>query len=154
MWEGLELESKVILLGTGNPNPDVDRSGPSVAIIVRSSVYNIDFGTGMVRRAAEAGIKITKLCRAFLTHLHSDHTIGFPDLIFTPGVAGRTEPLVVYGPKGIREMTSNIMAAYQVDVDERIRGLEPAESSAYVVDVHEMVEGFHHVIQGVLILEK
>jgi ribonuclease BN (tRNA processing enzyme) len=145
VWEGLELESRVILLGTGNPNPDVDRSGPSVAIVVERTVYIIDFGTGIVRRAVEAGIKITKMRRAFLTHLHSDHTIGYPDLIFTPGVAGRTEPLVVYGPKGIREMTSNIMAAYQVDVDERIRGLEPAESSAYVVDVHEIIEG--HIYQ-------
>jgi ribonuclease BN (tRNA processing enzyme) len=135
------LESKVILLGTGTPNPDVDRFGPSVAITVNDSVYIIDFGTGVVRRAAKAGIKITKLTRAFLTHLHSDHTIGYPDLIFTPGVAGRTEPLEVYGPRGLTDMTRHIMAAYEVDVNERVQGLEPAEGSSYVVNTHEIAEG-------------
>jgi ribonuclease BN (tRNA processing enzyme) len=135
------LESKVILLGTGTPNPDVERSGPSIAITVGESIYIIDFGTGVVRRAVEAGIKVTKLTCAFLTHLHSDHTIGYPDLIFTPGVAGRKEPLEVYGPKGITEMTRHIMAAYEVDVNERIHGIEPAERSSYIVNTHEVTEG-------------
>jgi ribonuclease BN (tRNA processing enzyme) len=120
------LESRAILLGTGNPNPDIEKFGPSVAITVDDSVYIIDFGVGIVRRAVQAGIKITNLARAFLTHLHSDHTIGYPDLIFTPGVAGRTDPLEVYGPKGITDMTRHIMSAYEVDIDERIHGLEPA----------------------------
>jgi ribonuclease BN (tRNA processing enzyme) len=135
------LESKVILLGTGNPNPDVGRLGPSIAITIGSSVYIIDFGTGLVRRAVEAGIKITSLTRAFLTHLHSDHTIGYADLIFTPGVAGRSEPLEVYGPRGLTDMTRHIMSAYKVDVNERIHGLEPAERVSYVVNTHEISEG-------------
>lgn len=135
------MESRVILLGTGNPNPDINRSGPCVAIIVDESVYIIDFGTGLVRRAVAAGIEVTKLTRAFLTHLHSDHTIGFPDLIFTPGVAGRKFPLEVYGPKGLSDMTRHIMAAYEVDLNERVHGLEPAETSSYIVDIHEISEG-------------
>jgi len=135
------LESKVILLGTGTPNPDVDKSGPSVAISVDESVYIIDFGTGVVRRAVKAGIQVTKLTKAFLTHLHSDHTIGYPDLIFTPGVAGRTDPLEVYGPRGIVDMTKHIMSAYQADVNERVLGLEPAERASYIVNAHEITEG-------------
>jgi ribonuclease BN (tRNA processing enzyme) len=139
------LESKIILLGTGTPNPDIDRFGPSVAITISDSVYIIDFGTGLVRRAAKAGIKITKLTRAFLTHLHSDHTIGYADLILTPGIVGRTEPLEVYGPKGLADMTEHIMAAYRVDVEERIHGLEPAKQSSYIVKTHEITEG--HIYQ-------
>ncbi len=135
------MESKVILLGTGNPNPDVDRYGPSVAITVDDLVYIIDFGTGVVRRAVKAGIELTKLTRAFLTHLHSDHTIGYPDLIFTPGVAGRIEPLEVYGPKGLTDMTNHILSAYQADVNERIVGLEPAKEVSYIVNTHEISEG-------------
>lgn len=135
------MESKIILLGTGTPNPDIDRSGPSVAITVGDCVYIIDFGSGVVRRAAEAGIRAIKLTRAFLTHLHSDHTIGYPDLIFTPGVAGRTDPLEVYGPKGITHMTKHIMSAYQADVNERVLGLEPAERASYIVNTHEIIEG-------------
>ncbi len=135
------MESRVILLGTGNPNPDIERFGPSVAITVDDSVYIVDFGVGLVRRAVKAGIRTTNLTRAFLTHLHSDHTIGYPDLIFTSRVGGRTDPLEVYGPKGITDMTKHIMAAFKVDIDERIHGLEPAERSSYIVNTYEISEG-------------
>jgi ribonuclease BN (tRNA processing enzyme) len=40
---------KIVLLGTGTPNPDQDRYGPSTAILVNESVYIIDFGPGIVR---------------------------------------------------------------------------------------------------------
>jgi ribonuclease BN (tRNA processing enzyme) len=135
------LESKLILLGTGTPNPDPDRSGPSIAIVLTGSVYIIDFGTGVVRRAVQAGIDVTKLNRAFLTHLHSDHSIGYPDLIFTSGVAGRMDPLEVYGPRGLTDMTNHIMAAYKADVNERVNGLEPAVMASYIVNTHEIAEG-------------
>ncbi|MHA1948908.1 MAG: MBL fold metallo-hydrolase [Candidatus Thorarchaeota archaeon] len=104
------METRVILLGTGTPNIDPDRSGPSVAIVVDEKTYIIDFGPGVVRRAIAAGIESKSLTRAFLTHLHSDHTIGYPDLIFTPAVAGRNESLEVYGPKGLADMTKHIQA--------------------------------------------
>ncbi len=135
------METRVILLGTGTPNIDPDRSGPSVAIIVANSVYIVDFGPGIVRRAIAAGIKPASLTRAFLTHLHSDHTIGYPDLIFSPAVEGRIEPLEVYGPKGLVEMTRLIQEAYKIDVRERIEGLEPANETGYVVRAHEIRDG-------------
>jgi len=92
------VKTRVILLGTGTPNPDPKRSGPSVAIVVDEEVYIVDFGPGIVRRAIKAGLTPSQLTRAFLTHLHSDHTVGYPDLILTPVVAGRIVPLEVYGP--------------------------------------------------------
>jgi ribonuclease BN (tRNA processing enzyme) len=71
--------------------------------------YLVDFGPGLVRRAAAAAVdkgiealRPTKLRVAFVTHLHSDHTVGYPDLIFTPWTVGRKVPLEVYGPKGIK----------------------------------------------------
>lgn len=139
--------TRVILLGTGTPNADPDRSGPGIAIIVNSTPYLVDFGPGVVRRAAAAyragiqALKVQHLKRAFLTHLHSDHTAGYPDLIFTPWVLGRTEPLEVYGPAGIREMTEHILLAYQQDIDIRLTGLEPANDSGYKVNVHEVEPG-------------
>jgi len=87
----------VVLLGTGTPRPFPDRSGPATAIVVGDKAYLIDFGPGVVRRAAAAAaggtpaLEPTKLTIAFLTHLHSDHTAGYPDLIFTPWVMGRNE---------------------------------------------------------------
>ena len=141
MNQVIKVTIDVVLLGTGTPNPDPERQGPSVAVVVDSSIYIVDFGVGIVRRAAAAGLKITSLTRAFLTHLHSDHTIGYPDLIFTTAIAGRTEPLEVFGPKGIIEMTDHIMEAYKIDRIERISGLEPARREAYVVNAHEISQG-------------
>ena len=83
-------QTRVVLLGTGTPNADPDRSGPALAVVVNEQAYLVDCGPGIVRRAAaahRAGIKalaVDKLTRVFITHLHSDHTLGFPDLILTP----------------------------------------------------------------------
>jgi ribonuclease BN (tRNA processing enzyme) len=134
-------QTRIILLGTGTPNADPERSGPSVALIVNGAPYIIDFGPGVVRRAAAAGIPVHLLTRAFLTHLHSDHTAGYPDLIFTPWTLERTEPLEVYGPPGIQEMTGHILAAYQQDIRERLYGLEPANTTGYHVHAHEIEPG-------------
>ncbi len=135
------------MLGTGTPNANPDRSGPAVAIVVGDSSYIVDFGPGVVRQAANAyrngiaGLKVKNIKHAFLTHLHSDHTTGYPDLIFTPWVLGRDEPLKVYGPKGLKTMTEHILAAYQQDIDERLNGLEPANDQGWRVDVTEIIPG-------------
>src|SRR5437660_8651842 len=98
--------TKVILLGTGTPRPFPERSGPATAIVVDDRAYLVDFGPGVVRRASAAAAKGVPAVRplnlkvAFVTHLHSDHTVGYPDLIFTPWVLGRTNSLQVYGPRG------------------------------------------------------
>lgn len=139
--------SKIVLLGTGTPNADPERSGPSVAILVNRTPYVDDFGPGVVRRASAAyqagvmSLEVQKLSRAIVTHLHSDHTAGFPDLILTPWVLGREETLEVYGPVGLRAMTENILAAYQEDIRERLNGLEPANSTGYEAQAFEVEPG-------------
>ena len=113
------MSDQIVLLGTGTPNADPARSGPSVAIVANGCPYLVDFGPGVVRRAAAAcqagiqGLAVERLNRAFLTHLHSDHTAGYPDLILTPWVLKRDEPLHAYGPAGLGEMTDHILAAYR-----------------------------------------
>src|SRR6266853_2087279 len=100
-----KTQTKVVLLGTGTPRPFPDRSGPATAIVVGQRAYLVDFGPGVVRRASAAAaqgtpqLESTNLKIAFLTHLHSDHTTGYPDLILTPWVMGRME-LDVFGPEG------------------------------------------------------
>ena len=106
--------TQVVVLGTGTPQADPDRSGPAVAVVVNDAAYLVDCGPGLVRRAAaaeKAGINaldVKKLNILFITHLHSDHTLGYPDLIFSPWVLHRSEPLNAYGPRGLRSMTSHI----------------------------------------------
>ena len=145
-----KTQTRVVLLGTGNPGPDPNRSGPATAIIVNDTAYLIDFGPGIVRRAAAAfldkGIKAlepTKLRVAFVTHLHSDHTVGYPDLIFTPWTIGRRVPLEVYGPKGIKAMTENILKAYSLDIETRTNadGNQRTFSDGYKVNAYEIKAG-------------
>jgi ribonuclease BN (tRNA processing enzyme) len=116
----------VVLLGTGNPAADPDRSGPATAIVVNDTPYLVDFGPGVVRRAKAAviergvtALEPTNLRVAFVTHLHSDHTVGYPDLIFSPWTLGRRVPLDVYGPPGLAAMTSHLLEAYRVDIATR-----------------------------------
>jgi ribonuclease BN (tRNA processing enzyme) len=134
------VTTTTVLLGTGTPNIDPKKSGPSVAMIIDDVVHLVDFGAGVVRRAVEAGIYASRLTSAFLTHLHSDHTVGYPDLILTPAVVGRDSRLTVYGPRGLDSMTKHILAAYADDIRERIDGLEPAKKEGYEVSTHELIE--------------
>lgn len=139
--------TKLVLLGTGTPNCCPDASGPSVAVVVDDRSYLVDFGPGVVRQAAKAyrmginGLEVKKLCRAFCTHLHSDHTLGYGDLILSPWVLEREEPLQVYGPKGLKAMTDHLLAAYSIDMDFRKTGHEQANSSGCQVQVTEMEAG-------------
>jgi len=142
----LVAQTKVVLLGTGTPNPDPDHAGSSVAILVNENVYLVDFGAGIVRQAAKMTpqyggsfpqLKAKNLKIAFLTHLHSDHTIGLPDLLLTPWVLERDVPLEIYGPAGTKQLADNIVEAYKADIDYRLNGLEPANENGWKVNTRE-----------------
>ena len=139
--------TQLVLLGTGTPNADPDRMGPALAVIVNDTPYLVDFGPGVVRRAAAAAqrgipaLAVERLQIAFLTHLHSDHTTGYPDLVFTPWVLGRERPLEVYGPPGTAQMTRHILAAYEMDRETRVCGFEPINPDAYGAVAHEIGPG-------------
>ncbi len=143
-------KTQLILLGTGTPNADPSRAGPALAISVGGQSYIVDFGPGIVRQAAALSsnrggpfesLNPKNLKVAFLTHLHSDHTTGYPDLILTPWVLERSDPLKVFGPKGIKKMTSKILEAYKADIDYRIDGLEPANKTGWKVEAVKVNEG-------------
>jgi ribonuclease BN (tRNA processing enzyme) len=140
--------TRVVMLGTGTPNADPDRDGPAVAVVVDQTSYLVDFGVGVVRRAAAAersGIKAlaaANLTVAFSTHLHSDHTLGLADLILTPWILDRAAPLTLYGPRGLRSMVKHLVDAYADDIRIRTRGGEPAHRyDPRVVTVHEIKPG-------------
>ena len=145
-------KTQIVLLGTGNPPADPDRSGPATAIVVNGTPYLIDMGAGVVRRAKSAVVEKgvaaldpVNVRVVFVTHLHSDHTVGFPDLWLTPWVLGRRFPLEIYGPSGLSEMTHHLMEAYRVDFEVRTNdrkvygGRTVAE--AHDVNAHEIGPG-------------
>ncbi|MBW2263131.1 MAG: MBL fold metallo-hydrolase [Deltaproteobacteria bacterium] len=135
------------MLGTGTPISDPDRSGPAVAILTGGQAYIVDAGPGVVRRATAAfklgfePLDVEFMNRAFITHLHSDHTAGYPDLILTPWVLGRDTPLEVYGPPGIERMTTKILEAYSEDIEVRLKGNQPSNDPGIQVNVHEFEPG-------------
>jgi ribonuclease BN (tRNA processing enzyme) len=149
---GTSTSTRIVMLGTGTPRPDPNRSGPATVIVVNHTPYLIDFGTGVIRRATaayEKGVKALgfagiNIKTAFLTHMHSDHTIGYPDLIFTPWVMGRRAALDVYGPKGLKAMTEHILAAWQIDIDARTNGINRHNPTGCKVEAHEITPGVIH----------
>lgn len=152
-------QTQVVILGTGTPVLIPDRSGPAIAVVVNGSAYLVDFGPGVVRRAAAAARdkKITALTPsnlkvAFATHLHSDHTAGLADLYLSPAVEGRPGPLELYGPPGIANMARHIEAAYVKDIDIRVHGLEHGNARAYKINVHEIKPGIVYKDANVTVL--
>ena len=141
------MTTSVVLLGTGNPNPDPKRSGPSVAVVVDDEAYIVDAGPGIVRRAAAAysrgvgPLRPERLRYLFLTHLHSDHTIGLPDILLTPWVMERNAPLNIFGPIGTGDMVKHLTYAYEKDINVRRKGLERANDVGWRSIVKEIGSG-------------
>jgi ribonuclease BN (tRNA processing enzyme) len=145
---GLLAQTRVVMLGTGTPNADPERSGPAVAVVVNGSTYLVDAGPGVVRRAVLAARTDTipaltppNLKRVFITHLHSDHTTGLPDLILAPWTLERTVPLEVYGPPGTKRMVDLLEEAYSADIEIRLHGGEPSNKTGYAANAHDVDPG-------------
>lgn len=137
---------QVLILGSGTPNAEADRVSSGVAIAVDDQPYLFDCGHGLVQRVVEAhdaGLinwNTTHLTRLFVTHLHADHTVGLPDLLFTPWIHGRAEKLLAFGPPGLAHMARHILLAYQENVREH-RAAHPTTDDGYQIDVREIGEG-------------
>jgi len=146
-----ESHTIVVMLGTGTPVVNPDRAGSSIAIIAGGEPYLFDFGAGVVRRAAAMtpafggnipALHAGRLNTAFLTHLHSDHTLGFPDLLLSGWTSGRRNvPLKVFGPEGIEKLVEGVQQAWEIDVNYRRFGLEGANDQGWRTEVSIISEG-------------
>lgn len=139
----------VVLLGTGTPRPDPAASGPATAVVVGSRTFLFDAGPGVERQLAATKLPINGTTAVFITHLHSDHTLGLPDLIFTSWVMGRRNPMPVYGPPGLAAMIDHIVAAWGEDIAIRTNGLEHESPGGYQVATHEIHPGVVYDSAGV-----
>ncbi|MFI5235332.1 MAG: MBL fold metallo-hydrolase [Gemmatimonadales bacterium] len=132
---------QVITLGTGGPFPDPHHQGPATAVTVGDRLFLFDAGTGVERQLRAAGLSIAGPTALFLTHLHTDHTLGLADLILTSWVMRRTTPFPIFGPKGTRAMVDHLLAAYSDDIRIRTEGLEHEVADGWRVTVREIAPG-------------
>ena len=141
----------LIVLGSGTPVPDPERAGPAYAISYGTRVFLFDAGAGVMRRVAAAALPIDGMTAVFLTHLHSDHTLGLPDVILTTWVMGRFNVMPVIGPPGTKAMVGHIQSAWIEDVVIRTEGSERGRPGGQRVDVRETTGGVVYDSAGIRI---
>lgn len=132
---------EVVLLGTGFPRPDPDRAGPATAVVVNGKVFVVDAGRGVVLRLAATEFPLKSVKAVFLTHLHSDHTSGLPDLFTSTWIFGRATPLELYGPKGTRAMAAALEKYFAADIHIRRDLTEMQPAAGATIATHEIKEG-------------
>lgn len=146
---GRAQNTQVILLGTGTPYPDPRAAGPATAVTVGNRVFLFDAGVGVMRQLNAARLPISGPEAVFITHLHSDHTLGYVDLVLTSWIMRRRFVMPVYGPHGLQRMTNHLLAAFSEDIEIRTRGLEREIPGGYRVKVHEIGPGVVYDRDGV-----
>jgi ribonuclease Z len=134
---------KVTLLGTGGPLPSLERFGPSTLIEAGGQTFLIDAGRGALQRLAQAGVPWRDVDGVLLTHLHSDHVVGLPDLWLTGWLVrpGRARPLTLWGPRGTGSMLAHLREAFAFDIQVRQSddGASPAGAQISPVEVSDGV---------------
>jgi ribonuclease Z len=134
-----DSDFKVTLLGTGTPIPDPARFGPSTLVEAGNKKLLFDAGRGVPIRVRQLGFRESKIDVVFLTHYHSDHTAGIPDIWLTGWLGNsRQEPFRLIGPVGAKSLMANLESAYALDIKIRLEDEKlPPGGIATVVEEFE-----------------
>jgi ribonuclease Z len=133
---------ELILLGTGYPRPDAQHAGPSTVVVAGDEWFVIDAGRGTTMRIAGTDLQYDKMRAVFLTHFHSDHTAGLPDLFNTSWQFGRkSRPLELYGPKGIGKLAQAMLDFFADDIHIRRDLVEKHPAAGARITPHVVHEG-------------
>ncbi len=111
----------IILCGTGSPIPDPDHLPACIAIITKRQIMLVDTGDGATRTLESLNLPIRFISKVFITHFHSDHIAGLGQVINRSWIFGRTQPIDIYGPEGIKQVVDGFEQAYSLDADYRTK---------------------------------
>lgn len=143
---------KVVTLGTGSPIPDATRAGAAILVEAGAGRFLFDCGRGVLMRLAAAGAFPPMVTRVLLTHLHSDHTTDFNDLVTMRwAMSPVPSPLPVSGPPGAAAFAERTIAMLADDIGYRLAhhedlGWQPT------CEVDEILDGVAYEDAGVRIV--
>ena len=146
-----DSQLKVTLLGTGTPVPLMRRFGPSILVQAANQNFVFDCGRGSAQRLMQVNVPSPQSDKFFLTHLHSDHVVGIPDLWLSGWVMGRETPFRIWGPSGTADMMSHLEKAYQADIHIRRDLDEKFPADGIAVEATDTQQGFVYQENGVKI---
>jgi ribonuclease Z len=132
---------RVVLLGTGHPMPNIHRFGASTLVEAGSEKLLFDCGRGALLRLSQMKVRVPAVGVLFLTHLHSDHTVGIPDFWLTGWILGRKAPLLAFGPAGTEAMMAGLERAYEFDVHMRRDVDEKLSGEGWKITAKEVKQG-------------
>lgn len=145
-------DMKITLLGSGTPLPIMERFGPSILVQAGSEVLLFDAGRGCLQRLRQINMSYDKINALFLTHLHSDHVVGLPDLWLTGWlISQRLIPLNVFGPAGTHEMIKYLQKAYAFDIKIRVGDDKRFKEGSKLL-VKEIQQGIIYEKNGVKVI--
>jgi len=149
--QGDDSRLKVTLLGTvGGPVANAQRLGISTLVTAGSEMVLVDCGRSVMTGLARLAINPASVTKVFLTHLHSDHVVGLPELYLFPWAAsGRAVPLQVWGPRGTRDMVGYLQKAFAFDIRIRRDVDEKFPADGIKADVTDIHEGVVYTANGV-----
>ncbi len=134
-------EMRVTLLGTGTPFPSAERFGSAILVEVAGKKLLFDCGRGVVIRLTQVRVNPKDIDGLFLTHLHSDHVVGIPDLWLSGWFLGRDRSLPIWGPPGTRSMTEHLVQAFGFDISIRQAAPDPLPAKGVEIDAKEIEQG-------------
>ncbi len=114
---------KIIILGSGTPRVNIDRFSQSILVEHKEDKFLFDTGRGALLRLKQSNVLPNEIHNIFFTHLHSDHLLGFADILMTGWVYHRNLPLNIFGPKGTRNFVDSTLQSYKEDI--KVRSIAP-----------------------------